>query len=365
MSFEKLLRILKVITINVITFLILLVVINWICGFFVKNEQLGREELPNYDKDREHARAVFRDYSRLQHEYYPFVGWKILPFKGPTTTIDATGNRTHTPPAYSGLQQTVHFFGGSTIWGEGSDDQHTIPAIFNTALPQYKVYNHGQLAYNTRQELDALITLYDKKEHPDVVIFYDGVNDGAFLCPTEINELPAHRLVPMYRDKIYVGKTKLIKELMSKVFVENIVRLLRKSKNKDKSPYDCDTSPDKAEKIADMFMTNWELAHEIVTARGGKFIAVLQPAALVGNPRTDHLKLEENLKVNFVKVFELIQKKIRERNHPWIYDLSTSLDNNDYVFIDFCHVSPNGNEAVAKEIVAIVKKEQQTPEVTN
>jgi hypothetical protein len=350
----KFLRVLKLITINVISFLVLLVAVNWICGFFIKNEQSGREQLPNYEKDREHAIAVFKDYNSLKHEYYPFVGWKTLPFKGKTTTIDETGIRVHTPPAYSGEQQSVHFLGGSTIWGEGSDDQHTIPALFNNKLPQYKVFNHGQLAYNTRQEVDVLITLYEKKIHPDIVIAYDGVNDAAFLCPREINELPAHRLVPMYRDKIYVGKSKLIKELLVKIFAENIFKLMQKSSTKKQSPYDCDSSPDKAETIAEMFMLNWELTNEIVTQRGGKFIAVLQPAALVGNPRTDHLKLEENLKVNFQKVYELIKLKIKERNHPWIYDLSNSLDGNDHVFIDFCHVSPNGNEIVAEEIAKIV-----------
>lgn len=354
----KFLRLLKIIVINLISFLVLLVIVNWLCGKMLKNPQVDRASLPNYDDNRGHAQAVMYDYNRLIHEYYPFVGWKALPYKGKTTTINETGNRIHTPPAVDGpISGSVHFFGGSTMWGEGSDDQHTIPALFNEEVTDHQVFNHGQLAYNTRQNLDALISLYSKKINPDVVIFYDGVNDAAFLCPSVINELPAHRLVPMFREKIYVAKSQVVKEILNKIFTENIFRMVRKnSANADPaSAYDCISNPDKAEEIAEMFMSNWELAHEIVTQRGGKFIAFLQPAALVGSPRVDHLELDPHLKANFAGVYERIRKKIQERNHPWVYDLSNSLNGDDYIFIDFCHVSPNGNKIVAKAIADVVK----------
>jgi hypothetical protein len=355
----KLLSILKVILINVVSFIVLLFVVNWICGFFLKSAQATRYELPNFDKDRDHAKDVFRDYNSVQHEYYPFVGWKTKPYNGKTTHIDKTGARIHIPPKINGKStKTVRFFGGSTMWGEGSDDQHTIPALFNEKFPEFKVNNHAQLAYNSRQELDALINLYSKDDTTDLVIFYDGVNDAAFLCPKEIDELPAHRLVPMFRDKIYVKKSKLVKEAIFKAFLENIMRLVRKHSNQKKeSPYDCLSKPGKAEEIAEIMMRNWELAHDIVTDHGGKFIAILQPAAFVGNPRTDHLEEDKDFKANFAEVYRLIKIKIEERKHPWIYDLSNQFDGNEYIFIDFCHVSPNGNQIMSEAIAGIVKKE--------
>jgi hypothetical protein len=361
----KLLRILKVIVINVISFLVLLFIVNWISGFFLTTAQATRYELPNYEKDRDYAKQVFKDYNSVQHQYYPFVGWKTKPYSGKTTTIDQQGQRIHTPPS-SELKGTdvVRFFGGSTMWGEGSDDQNTIPALFNKKLPEYEVFNHAQLAYNTRQELDALITLYSKNNRTDLVIFYDGVNDAAFLCPKEINELPGHRLVPMFREKLYVKKSKLVKEALAKAFLENIFRLARKfSKVKKESPYDCLSDPEKSEQIAEIMMRNWELAHEIVTDRGGKFIAILQPSAFVGNPRTDHLQTDQDFKANFAEVYRKIKIKIAERKHPWIYDLSNLFDGNEYIFIDFCHVSPNGNAIMANAIAQIVEKEKkQEPE---
>ena len=353
-------KILKIILINLISFGVLLALVNFGCGWYLNRtaEKVDREKLPNYQADPAHAHEILKEYFSVQHQYEPFVGWKSKPYTGNTTTVSQEGDRVHEAPE-SGVtnKKIVRFYGGSTMWGEGSDDQHTIPAIFNGLQPDYQVFNHGQLAYNTRQELDALISMYTKGEKADIVIFYDGVNDAAFLCPKEISQLPAHRLVPMYRQKLLEGKSAAIKEIAATVFYGNILKLAVSSTSKDtpeNSPYDCVSNPSKAEQIAEIMMKNWEMANEIVTSRGGRFIAILQPAAYIGKPRTDHLHLDEDLGKNFQAVYTQIRKKIAERNHSWIYDLSDRFDGNEYIFIDFCHVSPNGNEIIARNIAALV-----------
>lgn len=356
----RIVKVIKIAAINITVFAILLVALNWASGIYLKKaSRTNRAELPNYQNDREYARAVFADYNSIQHRYEPFVGWKTLPFQGKTTHISEAGLRTHNDTQEDQNRVVVRFFGGSTMWGEGSDDQHTIPALFNELNPQFKVYNHGQLAYNTRQELDDLISVYSREEKTDLVVFYDGVNDAAFLCPTVIKELPAHRLVPMYRDKLYVGRSTLIKEVFSKIFLENILGVIQKITYKptaENSAYNCATNPEKAEAIAEMMMKNWEMAHEIVTRRNGTFIAVLQPAAFIGAPRTDHLELDPELGKNFELIYRLLQKKIAERKHPWIIDLSQAFNNDDYIFIDFCHVSPNGNAIIARKISGAINR---------
>jgi hypothetical protein len=358
----KILRILKIIAINLFTFAILLAIVNWACGLYLKKgAQTGRENLPNYEADYDYAEKIFFDYNRVQHQYEPFVGWKMLPYKGTTLTVSKTGQR-HVPEvSYAGSKEkTVRFFGGSTMWGEGSDDKNTIPALFNELSPQYQVYNHAQLAYNSRQELDELISMYARNERADVVIFYDGVNDAAFLCPKDIKQLPAHRLVPMYREKLYVGKSAMAKDMIGKIFFENILKVIHKLTYKpspEHSPYDCVSDPGKAEQIAEMMMKNWEMANEIVTARNGKFVAILQPAAFIGSPRTDHLKLDEELGKNFNEIYTRLKQKIAERRHPWILDLSDRFDGKDYIYIDFCHVSSNGNKIIAREIAKAMNNE--------
>ncbi|HEY8934169.1 MAG TPA: SGNH/GDSL hydrolase family protein [Cyclobacteriaceae bacterium] len=361
MNISKIRSIIKTLSINIITFIVLIFITNWLCGLFLKGTKTaGREALPNYKQDPELAKAIFKDYNSLKHQYEPFVEWKVLSYTGTTTHVDEKGFRVHTPPATSTDSSTsVFFFGGSTMWGEGSDDQHTIPALFNTLNPNYRVSNQGQLAYNSRQELDGLINLYSKNTKADVVIFYDGVNDAAFLCPSEIEELPSHRLVPLFRSKLYVERSSFVKEALTKTFAENIIKMINKYSSKKKNPkplYNCLGEKGKAEEIADIMIKNWEIAHELVTNRGGKFIAVLQPAAFVGKPKVDYLKLDEELGKNFANVYRLIKEKIKAKNYDWVYDLSDKFDKDEYIYIDFCHVSPNGNQIIAEKIDEILKK---------
>lgn len=349
--------------------MVLLVIVNWACGWYLKKSgTVHRDALPNYADDRAHAKQIFADYNSVQHQYEPFVGWKMLPYAGKTLHVSKEGTRIHTAASPAGKKEkSVHFFGGSTMWGEGSDDEHTIPALFNNSNPEYEVYNHAQLAYNSRQELDALISLYASGANPDVVIFYDGVNDAAFLCPKDIRELPAHRLVPMYREKLYVGRSAVVKDLAVDIFIENIVKLIQVKTYKpspDKSPYDCVSNPEKAEQIAAMMIRNWEIANEIVTSRNGKFLAFLQPAAFIGNPKTDHLTLDEELGRNFQEIYKRLKAKIADKNYPWVVDLTDKFDGNEYIYIDFCHVSPNGNEIIANEISKVLNDKNKMTDVS-
>ncbi|WP_375579327.1 hypothetical protein ABWH96_20360 [Marivirga tractuosa] len=354
---KKLMSIARLIFINLAIFLILLFVVNFLVGVYLKNSNTkSRADLPNYQDNREYARKIFQDYNKVNHLYEPFVGWKTKPYNGETTNIDEKGIRkTIAASQKSDSAKIVRFFGGSTLWGEGADDHNTIPSLFQKLNSDFKVYNHGQLAYNSRQNLDALISLYEEGKKSDIVIFYDGVNDAAFLCPSDV-EVPGHRLVPMFRGKLYTSYFSMIKEAIGKIFFDKLILLSKKINPAERDEmYNCLSSPEKAEAIADFMLTNWEIAHDIVTSRGGKFYAILQPAAYVGNPRVDHLDLGPVLGENFRQVYKLFYQKIKEKQYPWVYDLSASFNGNEHIFIDFCHVSPNGNQIIAKEINAVLE----------
>lgn len=353
---KKLLSNLKSIAISLTIFLVLLAVTNWLCGVYVS--KLGgekRDQLPAYADDPAYAQAIFKDYHSVAHRYRSFVGWQTQPYEGKTLHINQAGLRTHTPATISD-KPIIRFFGGSTMWGEGADDAHTIPALVNQKMDSGVVYNHAQLAYNSRQSLDALISLYAQGEKSDVVIFYDGVNDAAFLCPQEIQELPSHRLAPFFQKKIYGGKKQLLLSTLNNVFTENILLLIRYYKNtggNKPSLYDC-VGTQKGETIARMLLENWEMAHDLVTSRGGRFIAILQPASFIGSARVDYLELNEELGESFKAVYGEIQKLIAEKNHSWIYDETKAFDGNEYIYIDFCHVTKNGNQRIANSINQIL-----------
>ncbi|HRG09738.1 MAG TPA: hypothetical protein PLJ08_14280 [Cyclobacteriaceae bacterium] len=354
---KKILSYLKSITISVVVFLILLAITNWAAGIYMaKKGGEKRHLLPAYQGEQEYAEAIFHDYHSIAHRYKPFAEWQMLPYQGKTLSINEQGLRTHTPPAGASANPVIHFFGGSTMWGEGSDDAHTIPALVHQKLNTGTVINHGQLAYNSRQNLDALISMYTKGETADVVIFYDGVNDAAFLCPNEIQELPGHRLIPLFQKKIYGGAKQFVFTVLNNLFTENILLVIQYQQSKgDNRPsqYDCLNS-DKGKSVASMLVKNWEMANELVTSKGGKFIAVLQPVAYVGSPRIDHLELNAELGNNFRFVYDEVQKIISTQNQPWIHNFSQAFNGEEYIYIDFCHVTKSGNEIIANRLVDLL-----------
>jgi len=75
----------------------------------------------------------------------------------------------------------LFLFGGSTMWGTGSRDAHTIPAILARELAlagkPVEVTNFGEAGYVSTQELIAWMLELRAGNVPDIVVFYDGVND--------------------------------------------------------------------------------------------------------------------------------------------------------------------------------------------
>jgi hypothetical protein len=351
---------LKSFSISIFIFLVLVAITNWGCGLYMA--KMGGEKrhlLPGYAEDPAYAEAIFNDYHSVAHRYKPFAEWQMLAYTGKTLHINEQGLRTHSAPTGATAKPIIRFFGGSTMWGEGSDDAHTIPALVHQKINTGTVINHGQLAYNSRQNLDALISLYAKGETADVVIFYDGVNDAAFLCPNEIQELPGHRLIPLFQKKIYGGKKQLILTALNNLFTENILLFIQYRQNtSDKKPslYDC-LNTDKGVTVASMLMANWEMAHELVTSRGGKFIAILQPVSYIGSAQVEHLQLHEELGENFRFVYDELQKLIIEKGHPWVYDLTPAFNGNEYIYIDFCHVTKAGNRIIADKLTDVLRTE--------
>lgn len=357
---KRLASYLKNISISLFVFLVLAAITNWLCGVYIsKIGSEKRNELPSYSEDPAYVKAIFDDYHSIQHRYAPFTEWQMLPYEGKTLHINEQGLRVHTPPPGASPAPVIRFFGGSTMWGEGSDDAHTIPALVHQKINTGNVINHGQLAYNSRQNLDALISLYAKGEKADVVIFYDGVNDAAFLCPNEIQELPGHRLIPLFQKKIYGGKKQFVISVLNNLFVENILLLIQyyQSTGATKNSfYDC-FNTDKGKMVASIIMENWEMANELVTSRGGKFMAVLQPVSYIGSPRLDHLQLDPELGANFRFVYAELQKLIKEKGQPWVHDLTPAFNGEDYIYIDFCHVTKAGNKIIADKLTDVLLPE--------
>ena len=144
-------------------------------SFFPKNDK--RAELPSYE-DHDYARQVFREQKRRIKDYIPFVEWRHAPVQSQTLNINENGRRVHSigrDNAPDGA--TIGFFGGSTMWGTGVDDNGTIPAQFDAITRNYEVTNYGERGYTTLQNLIDLMTLMNGQRAPEEVVFYEGFNE--------------------------------------------------------------------------------------------------------------------------------------------------------------------------------------------
>lgn len=141
-----------------------------------------REALPVYD-GAPWARTLLHEEAAMRAQgvlYVPYVLWRRPEFHGTYLNIDEHGlRRTVWPADLAATPKRVFVFGGSTLWGVGVPDGSTIPSLLNAALGRdYQVFNFGEHGHVSGQELNRLLGELVRGNVPDVVIFYDGINDA-------------------------------------------------------------------------------------------------------------------------------------------------------------------------------------------
>jgi lysophospholipase L1-like esterase len=127
-----------------------------------------------------------REYDATRPQrWQSYLYWGRRPnFHGTYVNIDSAGHRvTPQPRTPAEPAARVFFFGGSTMWGTAQRDDHTIAAEaarrLQTLAPgsRVEVTNFGESGYVSSQELIDLILALRSGQRPDVVVFYDGIND--------------------------------------------------------------------------------------------------------------------------------------------------------------------------------------------
>src|SRR5262247_740272 len=138
--------------------------------------------------DTEWASKYYKEIEEIERgrtlRWQPYVYWRRTPRRGEYINIGPDGLRKTVNVSMSeGVSHPikVFMFGGSTMWGLGAGDDSTIPSVFANEAKNKgincEVVNFGQYAYVSTQEVIELTLQLQKGNIPDVVIFYDGVND--------------------------------------------------------------------------------------------------------------------------------------------------------------------------------------------
>jgi hypothetical protein len=122
---------------------------------------------------------------RIRLVWYPWCYWRTAPTPGPYIKVGKDGLRrtwkAQSEPGASARLRIV-MFGGSTTFGIGARDDHTIPSelaryLAKEGFSNVEVVNAGEPGYVNTQEVIAFLEDLREGGKPTVVIFYDGIND--------------------------------------------------------------------------------------------------------------------------------------------------------------------------------------------
>ncbi len=147
-----------------------------------RNQQLARP-----DSSKEVNKTIADEAIEANgFEYQPWVGYSAKTYHGKYLTIDGLIRKTipeTSADSSSADTLLIYFLGGSTMFGYNVTDGETIPAYFvkhykgkNYPLP-VKVVNYAVPAYYSYNELILFSNLLYSDKHPDMVVFFDGLND--------------------------------------------------------------------------------------------------------------------------------------------------------------------------------------------
>lgn len=300
-----------------------------------------------------------QEQGRFGTVYKSFIVWRREAFAGETINVEGPYRQRRTLNAAGADARKVYFFGGSTMWGAGVDDASTIPSLFAKASG-LRAENFADSGYIAHQGLLQLIQLLQDGHRPDLVVFYDGVNDTLFKCRSELGPHSHEReqqIATVLKTSANPHSFSYYLAPFAKL-AQNISREAGRAMAAEE--FDCHTNRAKAEAIADNLIQDWRFAKHLVELHGGKFLAALQPVSFFSRTRLDYLRLPQNFERQYQAVYPLLREKLASTGE--FQDLVGALDTEEPVYTDFCHLAPRGNRIIAERLAALAVPLLASPE---
>ncbi len=320
----------------------------------------------------------YRELEGLQDRWEPYVYFRQKPFSGQTITIDEAGQRLTWHPASAPIDRAnarvwrILMLGGSSLWGFGAHDDRTIPSLIARELHErgyrVEIKNLAEIGYVSTQEVVALVRELQFGYRPDLVIFYDGVNDTtsallegeAGVTTNERNRRAEFNILksPARLGGSMVGR--LIQESASYRFAQVIGRRLAGTRGGSIGLPAADRRRGLAVNVLRRYQANLEIVDRLGRGFGFDALYFWQPVVFEKPSLTPHERQEaEKLawgREFFSSVYESIRSSPELRAHRRFHDLSREFGRSeDLVFIDYCHTTESGDERIARAMLGPIE----------
>lgn len=306
------------------------------------------------------------------YSYFPYAMWNTKNWESKFINIDSNGVRNTINQDYKNSDiYRIYMFGGSTMENVEVPDKYTIASNVSNILSrsdlsniyQFEVINFGSGAYTSTQQLIRLIyeAQRDFKDYgkPNLVIFYDGVNDvfnGVYLERPGIHD--AYDRIKLRYDDInsfYILKIRELLKQKSKAF--QLISYLLNENDEGRYFQNRDLNYTKyAVESTGIYRQNISAIKALGKAFNFDSIFFLQPQIFESKELSSYdLNILNQWNKNNPRMAEAYQigysefKKLVDNN--LMISLTDVFDGSKKpIYKDYCHVGPYADLLVAKSI---------------
>jgi len=337
---------------------------------------LGDEELPrahvSYYASQAWAKQYWTEFSKSRHQlYHPYVLWRRAQLKGDFVNVNQDGIR-FTPGADCSVNSyKVFAFGGSTMWGTGAPDWGTIPAYLQTDFTALLrepvcVMNFGESAFVSTQGVIQLIQELQAGNVPNLVIFYDGVNDTYAAYQSG---RPTHQNFNHIAGKFQNGggpPPSFIAWIESSNSFHLLERLVAELRQKPRNSMDLLTyktmgidTGTLSDSVVEKYISNYNIVHALAREYGFKPLFFWQPIITVGDKSLtgEEQEMKGRLDPALIELYESVYRRVQQAAEKYedLYYMAKVFDEYEpLVWIDSTHVIPEGNRLIAQKMLQVI-----------
>jgi lysophospholipase L1-like esterase len=351
-------------------------------AYFVKSRlaaapaAAGRSTMPDTYQGADWVAGYQKEFNRSTPvRWMPYVYWRRVPFNGRFVNVDSSGVRRTDPvpaaPPDGARPLRIFMFGGSTVWGTGARDAFTIPSIVARQLAAAgvpaDVTNYGESGFVSTQEVITLMLQIQKGNIPDLVIFYDGVNDTFSAFQQRVSGIPVNefnRVIEfnLSNDHRFRDRTRMVvRDIAARlVTIRTATRVLGIDRRRGRAVEAQGQARNDAEEkaladgVAATYRANMELVKALSERFGFDYLFYWQPSIY---QKTQLTEFERAIPATGGRFFAATYDAVRHRmaDESRFHDLSLIFaDVSAPLFIDAFHLGESGNELIGGRIAADV-----------